>query len=210
MSMNDTIPHDVDDADLYLRYGNGDELSFDVIISRWHGGVYSFFFRLCGNAAEAEDLAQEVFIKLVRGASRYEKTAKFSTFLFRVARNCWLDHIRKQGRRTRTVSIDAVRSEEGQSLQERLDSGSASPLAVLEGRERLAVIQEVIDELSEDHRLVFVLAVEQELKYAEIAEVLDVPEGTVKSRMHTAVLRLRDRLKRRGLAGSVGVAIDRR
>lgn len=182
------------DAELMIAFQTGDRESFDLLLKRHHVGLYNFFIRMVGNAAEAEDLTQEVFIKVFRHAARYRQTAKFTTYLYRIAKNTWLDWLRKRKRRGVMVSLDQDDGD-GYNLYRRIAGRSKDPLDALLSSETGQQVHAAITGLSEEHRLVFVLAEVQGMAYAEIAETLDIPEGTVKSRMHNAVHKLRERLK---------------
>jgi RNA polymerase sigma-70 factor (ECF subfamily) len=182
------------DADLMLAFQDGDKEAFDALLNRHQVGLYNFFYRLQGRASVAEDLTQEVFFKIFRHAARYEKTAKFTTFLYRVARNVWFDWLRKRKRRGVMASLDRTDAE-GDGLYGRLSGGTPEPLEGVLADETAAQIQRAIAALPEEQRLVFVLAEVQGMRYAEVGEALDIPEGTVKSRMHNAVHKLRERLQ---------------
>lgn len=182
------------DADLMLAFKDGDVEAFDALASRHQVGLYNFFLRLRADGAEAEDLTQEVFCKLYQHADRYEVRAKFTTYLYRIAKNAWLDHVRKRSRRGVMASLDRT-DESGRTLYDRLPGEPTDPLAGLVAGEEADEVQAAIQALPEEQRMVFVLAEVQEMPYAEIAETLEIPEGTVKSRMHNAVHKLRDRLQ---------------
>ena len=182
------------DADLMLEFQAGDAEAFDALLSRHQVGLYNFFLRLQSNAAEAEDLTQEVFWKLYQHVDRYEVRAKFTTYLYRIAKNAWLDRVRKRTRRGPMASLDRA-DESGQSLYSRIPGAPDDPLDRLMAGEVGDEIQAAVTALPEEQRMVFVLAEVQEMPYAEIAETLEIPEGTVKSRMHNAVQKLRKRLQ---------------
>jgi len=138
----------------------------------------------------AEDLAQTVFIKIFKARLRYQATAKVRTYLYRIAHNAWVDWIRRQRKH---VSLDAEVGSSGLRLVDTM-AGDFDPEQV--GRDDLirSRIQDAVDELPTGQRDVFVLANNQGLKYQEICVILDIPEGTVKSRMHAAVRNLRKHL----------------
>jgi len=187
------------DADLMRAHQLGDKNAFEELINRHQNGLLNFFYRLVHDRELAEDHTQEVFLKIYLHADSYRQEAKFTTYLYRVAKNCWIDQLRKTKRRGYVHSLDKE-FENGVNLYERLAADTKEPGARLEEKDRAAVIEEAIQSLPEEQRVVFVLAEVQEMKYADIAETLDVPVGTVKSRMHVATRRLRELLENKGLS----------
>jgi RNA polymerase sigma-70 factor (ECF subfamily) len=159
----------------------------------------AYFVRLGATRSEAEDLVQETFLKLFRSAASsatsYDVRGQFAGYAFRVARNVWIDRIR----RTRGAGPGAMGdvTEIQAAVDHRLDRAPAGPEEGLVRRESAAVVREAVASLSDGHRAVFELAVIEELPYAAIAEALDIPLGTVKSRMHSAVARVRGALDER-------------
>jgi RNA polymerase sigma-70 factor (ECF subfamily) len=182
------------DAELMLEFQAGEQEAFDALLNRHQVGLFNFFLRLQGNVAEAEDLTQEVFVKLFQHVDRYEVKAKFKTYMYRIAKNLWLDSVRKRKRRGTMLSLDKPAAD-GRNLYGRVTSSDANPLEENVRREEAAKVQAAIERLPEPQRMVFVLAEVQELPYAEISDVLDIPVGTVKSRMHSAVSKLREQLE---------------
>lgn len=183
------------DPELMAEVAAGHTTAFDELVKRHQVGLLNFFHRLVWDAAQAEDLAQEVFIKLYTHAKAYEPQAKFSTYLYRIARNCWIDHLRRTKSDRNVGSLDAE-SEEGSPLSDALPVKMENPAASAHKSEISEVVIEAIESLPEEHKLVFVLSEVQGMKYQEISETLDIPMGTVKSRMFHATKRLRDHLKR--------------
>ena len=188
------------DIQLMKEFQKGDRESFEKLILRHQMGVFNFFMRLMRDRQAAEDQTQEVFLRLYLHADRYEVTAKFTTYLYRIARNCWVDYLRRLKRRGRMGSLDKETAE-GANLYDRLAADVERPDARAENEDRAALIEAAIEALPEEQRVVFVLSEIQGMKYADIAETLDIPVGTVKSRMHGAVQRLRDYLMRHGIVG---------
>lgn len=186
------------DAELMLDFQAGEAEAFEKLVLRHQTGLLNFFARMTNDAAGAEDLTQEVFLRVYRHADGYEPTAKFATYLYRIARNCWIDSVRKHKRRGKVVSLDKT-SEAGQPYRDALECGDDGPVAAMERNEQGRAIEEALAKLPEEQRLVFVLSEVQGMKYAEIGETLGVPVGTVKSRMHVAVRRLRDLLEQAGI-----------
>lgn len=179
--------------DLLAKFRDGDEAAFDAIVTVYQARVVNFFYRLCWDRDRAEDFAQMLFVKLLRGAGKYRPEGKLSTFLFRVATNLWIDHYRSSRPRGRIYSLDHAMLN---GRPPELESDAEGPADAAERREERERLRAALEELTEPHRLVFELAVYQELPYAQIGEVLGIPLGTVKSRMHNSVKALKEILAR--------------
>ena len=180
-------------SDMLARFRDGDREAFEEIVGAFHARLVRFFYRLCWDRGRAEDLTQDLFLKLLRGAHKYRPQGRLPTFVFRVATNLWIDQYRAQKPRGRLYSLDQAMLKGEPVLSHAQRSGEAGPEAMdqlirKEERERL---RHALCCLTEPHRLVFELAVYQQLPYAEISRVLEIPVGTVKSRMHNCVRALR-------------------
>ncbi|MHC5064019.1 MAG: RNA polymerase sigma factor [Planctomycetota bacterium] len=174
-------------GDLLDRFRHGEAAAFDRIVGEYERRLVQFFHRLCWDRGQAEDLTQALFLKLLRGAQRYRPQGRLSTFIFRIATNLWIDHYRAQRPRQPLYSLD-------QALLAGFDPESdriAAPPLLAEQDEERRRLRKALEQLTEPHRLVFELAVYQELPYAQISEVLHIPVGTVKSRMHNSVRALK-------------------
>lgn len=169
---------------------DGDDDALEIIVERYQNELVGYFYHHCWDQLTAEDLAQTVFIKLFRARSRYIITAKLRTYLYRIAYNAWVDHLRRQRHH---ASLDAQYGGEGgpslrDSLADPKQAAAGSEVNTPFLRQR---IQEAVERLPAGQQDVFILANNQDMRYQEISEVLGIPEGTVKSRMHAAVRRLR-------------------
>ncbi len=178
------------DEDLMLAVRGGHESAFGEIVERHQGPLLRFFVRLGADSAQAEDCAQDVFVKLYRAREGYFPKAKFTTYLYRIARNHWIDVVRARRASPAPVSLDAPLdgTEEPATLASRIPAAGGED----ERRELLEELERAIARLPEEQRLVFVLGEVQGLPYVEVGEILEIPVGTVKSRMHAAVHRLRE------------------
>ncbi len=185
----DSVP----DEELMLRTGRGDTDAFEALVKRHERGLVGYFHRLHWNRHRAEDQAQEVFIRLFTHARDYVPTARFTTYMYRIAHNYWVDDIRRSKKERGQVSLDA-HDEEGTSLRDLVMAGADDPRDRARKEEVLDAVIGAVDALPDEQKAVFVLSEVREMKYADIAEMLGIPEGTVKSRMHAAVGRLRTRL----------------
>lgn len=183
------------DLELMRRFQAGDADAFTQLYERHLRGLLNFFFRLCWDASLSEDFAQEVLLRVYKSAKQWEPNAKFTTFLYRIARNFWIDHCRLLSTQKEKVSLNAQASPDGDvSLIDRLPDDIRPPEDDLDRRELYNAIMKALEQLPEEQRMVFVLSEIEEMKYQEIAEVMEIPVGTVKSRMHTAVTKLQELL----------------
>ena len=174
----------------------GDPTPFEDFVRRHARTFYAFFRRQGAGVHRAEDLTQEVFLKLHEHAARYRPQERFSAYCFRVARNVWIDERRRRGVRPRGATLDT-----GLDVAGEADDWRPGPAPAPDPRDTAVLGEEsgrvlaALDELGEGHRDVFVLGVVEELPYGEIAERLGIPKGTVKSRMFHAVRRLKEILE---------------
>jgi len=184
------------DLRLMRRFQAGDVDAFTELYEAHLRGLLNFFFRLCWDRAMAEDFAQEVLLRVFKSAKNWEPNARFTTYLYRIARNYWIDHCRLLSTQKENVSLNMPLgdADSGQSLVDRLPDDIRPPEDDLDRCDLYAAIMKALNELPEEQRMVFILSEIQELRYSEIAEIMEIPLGTVKSRMHTAVGRLQELL----------------
>lgn len=171
---------DTPDVELVEQYRAGDARAFDMIVDRYERRVYAIALRMSGDAEDARDITQNVFVSAMRGLRTFREQAQLGTWFHRITVNASLDHLRKQKRR-RAAPLDEVaeRPAEGPGPEDRAVSAT-----------RAAEVRAALATLSEDHRAVLVLHDLQDLDYAQVAEALDIPVGTVKSRIHRARLEM--------------------
>lgn len=180
------------DEDLIEEFQQGRPEAFEELVRRHQRPLLNFFFRAGWDPHVAEDCAQEVFLRLYRHLPHFDPRAKFTTFLYRIARNLWIDRIRSLQARGKSTSLDG--EERGEGIGSYVGGGSPNPHDEAVQGEDVARLRVAIAELPEELKMVVILAEFQNLKYEEIGEVLAIPVGTVKSRMHAAIERLRGRL----------------
>ncbi len=178
------------DAELMAAFQQGAAEAFEELVQRHHRGLVSFFYHHAHDRQLAEDWAQEVFLRVVSHARGYVPRARFTTFLYHIARNLWIDVIRERAAHRRPASLDS-RDAEGERREEWVASGARRPDDLLASDEVSVQVRQAIDRLPEELREVVILSELQGLKYAEISVAMGIPVGTVKSRMHTAVLKLK-------------------
>ncbi len=182
------------ERDLLAAFQAGDEGAFDELVAAYGERLIHFFYRLCWDRDRAEDFTQDLFMRLLRGAAKYRPEGRLSTFIYRVATNLWIDHYRSVRPQPRLYSLDQPLLDEGPSMAGTAPANTPGPVDLAMGSEEKVQLRNALDALNEPHRLVLELAVYQELPYAEIGTILNIPVGTVKSRMHNTVRVLRDRL----------------
>jgi len=185
----------ISDADVMLRVKAGDDAAFDYLVEKFRRPLVGFMYRMAHNQAVAEELAQEVFLRVYRSRQTYNADAKFSTWLYRIATNLAVNHARdtKQERPEASVSIDETDEESGLSI----DVADATPNVEqnILRRERLAAIKRHVDALPERQKLAVIMHKYQEMDYRQIASVLKLSESATKSLLFRAYESLRERLK---------------
>lgn len=175
------------DEDLMTSYRDGNAAAFDEIYSRHKGGVYRYLLRQCRDAAAAEELFQDVWMNLIRGRHGYTVSAKFTTWLYRLAHNRLIDHYRRHAHGA-TVSLD---DENGPAIAEPALPEREEPQSVHERRQRAARLLQLLRALPEVQREAFVLQQEGGMSVEEIAAATGVARETAKSRLRYALAKLR-------------------
>ena len=175
-----------------------DERAFQELVGDYGDRVFNLVLRMVADRAEAEDIAQEVFVTVWKSIDTYRGEAKLSTWLLRIAANHAKNRIKYLARRATDKGglDDAPESAMADLGKAPAQAHVSSPEAALEAAERGTALEQAIASLDEDHRLVLVLRDIEELAYEEICEITGLPEGTVKSRIHRARLALKERLGR--------------
>lgn len=175
----------IDDADLVAAALDGSQEAYGELLRRFERPVFSLVARMVRDPALAEDLAQEAFIKAFRHLDTYDHSRRFSSWLFKIAHNTTLDHLRRRG--LDTVPLEKPAAEEGGGLASVLtDPESRSPEALAQRGDLAAALSRAVGELRPDYREVVVLRYQEGLSYQEIADVADLPLGTVKTHIHRA------------------------
>jgi RNA polymerase sigma-70 factor (ECF subfamily) len=171
---------------------------FDELVYRYYQQAYNIAYRLTGNAADAEDLVQEAFLRAYRFFDRYDRSMPFMNWFNRILTNLYIDEYRRRGR-LRTVSIDEVYStedgDEGTTMD--IPDSAPNPLERALSNEYREAIHEALQHLSPEFRVAVVLADLEGYSYEEIAEITKTSIGTVRSRIHRGRKQLRDQIKKR-------------
>ena len=174
----------------------GEESAFDVLLGRWEKRIRGAIYRLVGSDEEARDLCQEAFLKAYKSLRSFKQEARFSSWLYQIALNLCRDRMRR--RRGKTMV----------SLEELEEGGAAMPVAgptaldLLQERDTRRLVAQAIEALPDEQREVIILKEYQGLTFLEIAQVLDVPISTVKTRLYRGLDQLRVRLEREGFRGT--------
>jgi RNA polymerase sigma-70 factor, ECF subfamily len=183
------------DAEVMLRVKAGDDAAFEYLVQKYRRPMVSYMYRMCHNAAAAEDLAQEVFLRVYRSRGNYEPSAKFTTWLYRIATNLAVNHARdsRHERPENTVSVDEPDQETGLTLD--LPDNTLTAEESLLRRERMAAIRQRVQDLPERQRTAVVMHKYQQMDYRQISEVLKLSESATKSLLFRAYETLRVQLK---------------
>ena len=177
------------DSDLISRAAGGDASAFQALVERHRSMVYRVAYQFAGNHHDAEDIAQEVFIKVYRSLDRFRQDAQLSSWMYRIVMNACIDHRRRQ-----SPAGAAPFGEEAEQKMLNTPEEAPGPEATAYAGELGEVLEAEIDRLPQGQRIVFVMRHHQGLKLCEIAEALGLAEGTVKRQLHAAVHRLRQAL----------------
>ncbi|MDP9001674.1 MAG: RNA polymerase sigma factor [Myxococcota bacterium] len=180
------------DEELMIRFQRGDRTGLAVLVGRHKTPLYNFALRQIGSAPTAEEVVQDAFVRVVQSAAQFKHEARFSTWLYAIARNLCIDHLRKSASRRHPSLDEPERAPHGDglSLGERTADVHANvERAVVSGEIREHVLA-AIDDLPADQREVFLMREMARLPFKEIAEIVGVPENTIKSRMRYALERL--------------------
>jgi RNA polymerase sigma-70 factor, ECF subfamily len=194
--MNEEISIDAPDPDaqLMLRFRDGDSEAFERLFSRYTRAIVNFAYRFVRNREVAEEMAQEIFLRVYEGAAGYEPQAKFTTWLYRVATNVCLNEVRKPHFRAMRHSLQAgmVDDQETASFEPKTEDDANRNL---EKQAISRAIKQALELIPLNQRVAFILNKYQELSYAEVAEIMKTSEKAVKSLIHRAKETLAEKLK---------------
>ena len=183
------------DGELVQSALAGRESGFEELVRRYQRPIAAYVYRMVGDYDAALDLTQEVFIKVYNSLSRYRSEFKFSTWIYKIAHNAAIDHLRRHGGREQASSTGA----DGERTEVMVESRRLTPEQESERNERCSEIETVVQLLPHAYRELIVLRHSQDLSYDEIAEVTGLPLGTVKNRLFRAREAMRDQLVQRGI-----------
>lgn len=175
------------DEKIIDRALNGEINAYEKIVFEYERKVYNIAFRMFKNKTDAEDMAQEVFIKIYQKLNLFNFKSSFSTWIYRITVNTCLDEIRKR-KREKNISLES-------DYQKEIESNYKEPERTLDSNEKLKKVEKVLYDLNEKHRVVIVLRDINGFSYDEIAKILDIKKGTVKSRISRARSKLIEKME---------------
>jgi RNA polymerase sigma-70 factor, ECF subfamily len=178
----------MNDSLLIKKVQQGDSTAFTELVHRWHAKIHRFAFRFFADADEASEITQKTFIKTYQKIGELEEPDRFGAWIYRVANNLCLDELKRAGRR-KSTSLEAW-------LEQDVQADSHSPAADLQKKELSEILQQALLMLPDEQRTVIILKEYEGLKFREIAEILEEPESTVKSRMYYGLKSTRRILKK--------------
>jgi RNA polymerase sigma-70 factor (ECF subfamily) len=183
----------LDDAELIRRARAGDHQSLDDLVQRHYKNVFNLAYRLSGNYDDAQDIVIEAFIRVHNALPNFRGDANFSTWIYRITKNVFLDERKKQRLRSH-ASLEEMVELEDSSVSRQVEDPTPGPSRVVERREQAEMVQEAVATLPKNQRLMIALYHFQHRSYEEIAEIMNLPIGTVKSRLNRARLALKNKL----------------
>ena len=183
------------DTELMLRVKKGDEAAFEELVDKYKQPVLNLVYRILRDATEAEDLAQNVFVQVFKSADRYRVEAKFSTWLFTIARNLCLNELRRRSRHPADSLEAAAETQEEHPARQFEDKASVSAPDLLLREELTSKVQDALASLPENQRTAILLFKEKEMSYEEISKILDCSLSATKSLIHRGRETLKQKLK---------------
>ena len=185
------------DSDLVASAIGGAEGSFEELVRRYQRPISAYVYRMVGNYESALDLTQEIFIKVYSSLGRYRSEFKFSTWIYKIAHNAAIDHLRRTATREQSLVVGS----EGDQFDLPIESKRLSPEQESERRERRVEVETVVRALPANYRELIILRHSQDLSYEEIVEVTGLPLGTVKNRLFRAREMMRQQFVEKGITG---------
>jgi RNA polymerase sigma-70 factor (ECF subfamily) len=182
-----------EDSILVSRSQAGDRAAFNDLVAKHHPRAYQYAYRLTRNSEEASDIVVEAFLRVFNALHNFKGQSSFITWLYRIMTNCYLDH-KKRDKSKRNVSLEATLQTESGELTRQIIDPNASPYEETEKDARSIRMDQAVGQLPEYQRAMIVMYHAEMMSYEEIAAALDLPVGTVKSRLNRARLSLRDLL----------------
>ena len=190
------------DEDLVAAFQSGDIPAFDQLVRRWDRKLQRVIYRLVGNQDEARDVSQEAFLKAYRALGSFKKEARFSSWLYQIAINASRDRLRRRRGRTDLSLEDAE-----EAIHRALRDATPNAFELMESSDLSRAVAAAMASLPEEQREVVILKEYEGLTFPEIAETLDVPLSTVKTRLYRGLGQLRVKLERQGIRGHAPVAV---
>lgn len=197
MTASPTLSKDASDRELVATANRGLEGSFEELVRRYQRPISAYVYRMVGDYEAALDLTQEIFIKVYSSLARYRSEFKFSTWIYKIAHNAAIDHLRRNAGREWSLNGSAT----DESFELPVESSNPTPEQESERKERKLEIESVVRALPSAYRELIILRHAQDLTYEEIVEVTGLPLGTVKNRLFRAREMMRPQFVNRGITG---------
>ncbi len=186
-----------DDRDVVRQAVKGNREAFDILVEKYYKKIYNLAYRFVGDAEEANDLAQEIFTAAYQNLKKFRGDAKFSTWLFQIATNRGKNRFKYLKRRGYFAGRGQQETDDDrESSQKAIPDYSTNPETLLAGKQIQKIVQDAIDDLDPDHKEIVILRDIEGFSYDEIAQMLNLPEGTTKSRLHRARMVVKEKLKK--------------
>lgn len=193
--MSDRPGSEVPDEVLCQRIAERDDTAFDLLVARWQARAYRLAWSVLRDVEDARDVSQEAFVRLYENAASFRGRARFSTWFYRILVNLCLDHRRRRGGWRRLLAVDAGGDDEPAApLVERQPGETRDPADALAREQMMRRLWDAVHRLSPQQRAAILLQVQEDLSTAEIADVLNCAEATVRVHLHRAVTALRSRI----------------
>lgn len=184
----------MDDDELMRRIANDDINAFDILVEKWERRVLNTIYRITGDLESAQDVRQEVFLKIYQSAKHYRPKGQFETWLYRIIINCSINELKRRKRSRMFESLSQV-SDEQRSGDNETNALQSQPDQEAQGDQIAKLVQDAILKLPREQRIVVILRHYEGMKFAQIASILKCPIGTVKSRLRSGLEQLRIMLK---------------
>ena len=190
------------DEDLMRECKKGNTDAFNILFKKYRRPIFAYVYQLIGDYGDVEGVTQEAFIRVFKYIDTYEYPKRFSTWFYTIVRNLCIDRIKKiQKEREHVISDFIVYGKNTKSeFLKLLPDDTLTPQEIAQRNQRIQGVRDAIDELDPIYKEVITLFVLQKLPYSEISEILDVPSGTLRSRVHHGLKRLREIMERKGIA----------
>lgn len=190
-------PEADDDYEVVRRCLQGNREAFNELVEKYSKKIYNLAYRFVGDSEEANDLSQEIFVAAYQNLKKFRGDSKFSTWLFQIATNRGKNRFKYLKRRGHFASKGHTENDEDREGQQKtIPDHSTNPETLLAGKQIQKIVQDAINELDPDHKEIVILRDIEGFSYEEIAQMLNLPEGTTKSRLHRARMVVKEKLKR--------------
>ncbi len=190
------------DKTLCMKFVRGNEGAFNTLASKWQNRILNFAYQYLGDEENARDVVQEVLFRLYLSLKKFRGDAKFSTLLYRIVTNCCIDTFRKKNSKLNVVSFEDLppgSDDEIHFVNNGDNPGAETPVDIAHRNDLGERVRKALAEIPENQRIVIIMKEYSEMKFSEIAEIIETPESTVKSRMYKGLVNLKKILQKNGI-----------